>query len=171
MRPLAVPIALALALGSAACAAPRVMQKAEVQPVRVEDTARFEDNVAMSDRFEIESSRLALQRSPSPRVRAFAQQTIDECMATSTQMLVPVAQTGLPPPQTALDDAHRDKLGVLAAIDRRDFDSAYLAAIRDEGAAQTALFAAYAASGTNIPMQSFASYRLPELQADVAAAP
>jgi putative membrane protein len=165
MRLLVAALLFAPGFALSACAAAPVNEKAEVQ------TDRFEDKIAMGDLFEIESSRLALQRSTSPRVRAFAQRTIDERGVASTQLLVPVAQAGLRPPHPDLDAPHRARLEALAVTGRRDFDQAYLGAIRDEEAAQAALAAVYSRSGTNLPMRAYAARTEPILQAGAATTP
>lgn len=118
---------------------------------------------ASSDMFEIESSRLALQRSQNPMVRAFAQQMIDHHSRTTAEMMAVAQQTGMAPPPPGMLP-HRQ-----AALDRlraatTGFDAAYK---REQIAAHEealALHQNYAAQGDMPAFRDFASRTVPIIQ-------
>src|SRR3712207_1570997 len=60
---------------------------ASVAPAMPLTPQTFRQMAMVSDTFEIESSRLALQRSRNPRVRAFAQQMVRDHTMTSEAMM------------------------------------------------------------------------------------
>lgn len=80
---------------------------------------------ASSDLFEIESSRLALQRSRNPAVHAFAQMMIDHHTRTTQDLMRCGADTGLAPPPPGLMPHHRDALDRLRMARPEAFDTGY----------------------------------------------
>ncbi len=80
---------------------------------------------ASSDLFEIESSRLALQRSQNPAVRSFAQMMIDHHTRTTQDLMRCGADAGLPPPPPGLMPHHRDALERLRMAPPGEFDAGY----------------------------------------------
>ena len=90
-------------------------------------TEGFVTGAAMGDLYEIESSKIALQRSKDPKVKALAQMIIDHHTAMSADLkaAVKAANVQVPPP-TALDERRKGMLDNLRAAGDSDFDGAYL---------------------------------------------
>lgn len=86
------------------------------------------NTLAASDAFEIASSRLAVDKAPTPAVKAFAHKMIDAHSA-STQKLKKVA-AGLSPvvkPDAALSVKQQQDLDRLKTLDGATFEQAYVA--------------------------------------------
>ena len=126
----------------------------------------FANAAAASDRFEIESSRLAATAGASAAVKSFAEQMIKAHTASTEKLKSTVS--GMSPPLTPVDTLTADqqaKLDSLKALKGADFDTAYAAAQVE--AHQKALDAlnAYAASGDNAALKSLASGMVPTVTA------
>ncbi|MEN3287210.1 MAG: putative rane protein [Bradyrhizobium sp.] len=134
------------------------------------DAPTFVRTASASDAFEIQSSRLALERSGSPRVRAFAQHMINDHSMTTAQLsqnapsLVMFGGPGM------LDERHAAMLSQLSAQNGPAFDRLYdqmqLAAHREA----IALYSAYATTGDNPALVSLTRNTLPVLRQHFAMA-
>jgi putative membrane protein len=128
-------------------------------------TQDFVTIAGQSDMLEIESSKLALQKSDSAKTKTFAQKMIDDHTATSTELkgLVSSGKVRADAP-SALDKAHQAKLDKLAKLQGKDFTKQYddmqLSAYKDA----VSLFDRYAKDGDNADLQAFAGKTLPHLQ-------
>jgi len=127
-------------------------------------TEDFVKQAAISDMFEIESSKLAAQRADA-KSKSFAAKLVKDHTATSTELkaLVKGGKVKAEIP-AALDNAHKSKLDSLKAAQGGDFDKMY-----DENqieAHQNAvnLFERYANGGDNPALKAFASKHLPHLK-------
>src|SRR6185312_16939560 len=78
--------------------------------------------VAQSDMLEIQSSKVALQKSDSAKTKAFAQKMIDDHTKTSTELkgLVSSGKVKASAP-SALDKKHEAKLDKLTKLNGKDF--------------------------------------------------
>src|SRR3954466_14171588 len=101
--------ASAMALGVAGCMTPMATSPVPA-PVAVTSAAEFVPTATSSNLFEIESSRLALQRSRDPEVRRFAQQMIRDHNAASRRMTSVVRRAGLPTPPPSMNAKHQQML-------------------------------------------------------------
>jgi putative membrane protein len=127
-------------------------------------TADFVKEVAISDMFEIESSKLAEQKG-NAQEKSFAQQMITDHTKTSTELKQLVSsgkvKEELP---SALDSSHQSKLDKLKDASGRDFssdfDSDQVSAHKDA----VSLFERYAKSGDNADLKDWAGKTLPTLQ-------
>ena len=126
----------------------------------------FANAAAASDRFEIESSRLAAAQASSAAVKSFA----DKMIAAHTESTAKLKSTagGLSPaitPDDTLSPEQQSTLDSLKAAKGAAFDSAYAAAQVD--AHQKALEAlnGYAASGDTPALKTFASGLVPTVTA------
>ena len=132
------------------------------------DAATFARTASSSDDFEVQSSQLALQRSTNPRVRAFAQQMINDHSRTraTLQQTAPMLMVSF----GILDARHAGMLSQLAALNGPSFDRLYaqmqLAGHREA----VALFSAYAAAGDDPRLVGFARSTLPHLRHHLAMA-
>src|SRR6185503_16833162 len=129
------------------------------------NTQDFVTLVAQSDMLEIQSSKLALQKSDSAKTKTFAQKMIDDHTKTSTELkgLVSNGKVKASAP-SGLDKAHQDKLDKLAKLQGKDFTKRYndmqVSAHKDA----VSLFERYGKDGDNADLKSFAGKTLPHLQ-------
>ena len=128
-------------------------------------TQDFVTIVTQSDMLEIESSKLALQKSDSAKTKTFAQKMIDDHTATSTELkrLVSGGKVQASGP-SGPDKAHQEKLDKLAKLQGKDFTKLY-----DEMQVSThkdavSLFERYGKEGDNVDLKAFATKYLPRLQ-------
>jgi putative membrane protein len=126
------------------------------------ETDSFIVRVAVSNLFEIESSRLALQRSRDPEVRRFAQQMIRDHNAATRRMTTVVRRAGLPMPPPAMNAKHQQMLATVQAAP--DFDTAYVSAQLMAHQEAVALFTSYSSNGDVPQLAQFAGATLPVLE-------
>jgi putative membrane protein len=129
-------------------------------------TQGFANAAAASDRFEIESSRLAAAAGSSAAVKSFADKMIAAHTASTAKLKS--AAAGLDPaitPDDTLSPDQQAKLDSLKALKGADFDGAYAA--EQVTAHQAALDAlnGYAASGDNPKLKELASGMVPTVTA------
>jgi putative membrane protein len=134
------------------------------------DAPTFVRTASASDAFEIQSSRLALERSGNPRIRAFAEHMINDHSMTTAQLsqsaptLVMFGAPGM------LDERHAAMLSQLAAQNGPAFDRLYdqmqVAAHREA----IALYSAYATTGDDPTLVGLTRNTLPVLRQHYAMA-
>jgi putative membrane protein len=120
--------------------------------------------VAASDMFEIQSSKIALQRSTNPDVKRFAQMMIDahgKTTATLKQLIA--GQSNLSPP-TALPQDLQAKLDQLGSVSPADFDATYLNDQIDGHQSALNVMQRYAQDGDLEPLKQFAAHTAPIVQ-------
>lgn len=127
-------------------------------------TADFLAKVMAGNRFEIESSRLALKKSRSVEVQNFARTMVSDQDAAAATFGQALDEARLSPGPDALDARHRVILDDLATKDGPDFDRAYLDAEAKAHRHAVALFQAYADRGDNARLKQFAQELLPVLK-------
>lgn len=117
----------------------------------------FAQRMAMSDMFEIASSRLALERAQSPMVKTFAQTMIDAHTASANEMKTAMqGQNFAPPMPAALDREHQGRVTDLTTVDASGFDKLYLDQQTAAHEAARATLESYAANGTNSALKAWA---------------
>ena len=134
-------------------------------------TQDFVNKVAISDMFEIQSSQLALAKQADADTKPFAEKMVQDHQKTSSELKALVdggkVKATLP---TALDSQHQKMLDELKAKTGKDFDGSYdqiqLKAHQDA----VALFDAYAKSGDNAELKTWASTTLPHLREHLSMA-
>jgi putative membrane protein len=124
---------------------------------------QFVDRVATSDMFEIESSRLAVQRGQLPATRSFAEHMITDHSAGSTRLAQVIAGSSLTVPM-ALDSEHEKMLARLNAASPAEFDATYISNQKTGHKAAVELFTNYAATGSEPALRAFAAEMLPLLR-------
>jgi putative membrane protein len=126
-------------------------------------TPDFVKEVAISDMFEIESSKLAAQKSDDA-TKQFANQMVSDHTKTSTELKSAVQGDADAPLPTALDSSHQSKLDKLKSLTGVDFTKNYhdvqVSAHKDA----VSLFERYAKGGDNAKLKSWASSTLPALK-------
>ncbi len=85
---------------------------------------QYIQRAAVADEFEIQSGRLALERSQNPTVRSFGEQMIRDHTASSNHLQAAVAAKGGSVP--GLDSEHAQMLEQLRALRGPAFDAAYM---------------------------------------------
>jgi putative membrane protein len=124
-------------------------------------TPDFVKEAAISDMFEIESSKLAAARADGS-AKKFASEMVQDHTKTSTEL------KGMAPPDapipTALDSSHQSKLDKLKGLNGADFTKQYndmqVSAHKDA----VSLFERYGKGGDNAKLKDWASKTLPALK-------
>ena len=126
----------------------------------------FVNAAAASDKFEIESSKLAATAASSAAVKRFATQMISAHTASTAKLKSTVA--GMSPPLTpddALSPDQQQKLDSLKGLNGAAFDSAYKTAQTEAHQKTLDTLRAYSASGDNAALKAFASKMIPTVTA------
>jgi putative membrane protein len=153
---------LALALPAQAQNPPPANQNA-AQSAASAVTQKFVTNAAITDMFEIQSGKLALEKSSNKEFQDYAQMTINDHTKTSEQLKGMAPKVGVQVP-TGLDDAHQAKLDKLNSLSGTAFERRYK---RDQvGGHKQAIkmFETYAKSGDNPDLKKWAEDTLPILK-------
>ncbi len=127
-------------------------------------TADFVKEVANSDMFEIESSKLAEQKG-NEREKTFASQMVTDHTKTSNELksLVTEGKVKAELP-TTLDSSHQSKLGKLKGANGKDFSSDFDSDQVSVHKDAVSLFERYAKGGDNADLKNWASKTLPTLK-------
>ena len=125
----------------------------------------FVQKAAVSDMFEVESSKVALKRSTNSEVKAFARMMIKAHTQTTADLKAAIAKSGqtLLPPSTLPDDKAK-ALQDLKDADAKDFDKKFMDAQVDGHQAALDLMARYAKDGDVADIKDFAGKTAPAVQ-------
>lgn len=126
-------------------------------------TIDFIDKVATSDMFEVEASKLALTRTKSADIKAYAQMMIDAHTATSEKVKPIAASLSVNPPMI-LDAEHQGWLDDLTKADAKGFDVKYLDQQTNAHNKALDLLKGYADNGQNTELKAFAASTAPKVQ-------
>ena len=120
---------------------------------------------ASGDMFEVQSSKIALQRSTNPEVKRFAQMMIDAHTKTTKTLKGLIASSGqnLSPP-LALPTDLQGKIYDLGRISPADFDRTYLQDQIDGHQSALNVMQRYAKDGDQEPLKQFAASTAPTVQ-------
>ena len=123
---------------------------------------QFANTAAASDKFEIETSRLAATKASSAEVKKFAQEMIT-AHTESTAKLKTAASSASPAitPAAELSPAQQQTLDNLATKSGAEFDTAYARAQVDGHQATLDTLKAYSASGDVPSLKAFATEAVP----------
>jgi putative membrane protein len=127
-------------------------------------TEDFVKEVAISDMFEIESSKLAQQKGEAGE-KTFAGQMVTDHTKTSTELkgLVTSGKVKAELP-SALDSSHQSKLDKLKSENGADFAKNYADMQVSAHKDAVGLFERYAKGGDNSDLKNWAGQTLPALQ-------
>ena len=130
-------------------------------PPKTED---FVKEVSMSDIFEIESSKLAVQKG-SAATKAFAQQMIDAHQKTSSELkgLIDGGKVKASA-ATGMSDAQKKSFDELKNLSGKEFDDAYQSDQEDAHEDAVDVFKRYASEGDNADLKAWAAKTLPALE-------
>lgn len=125
-------------------------------------TQDFVTEAAISDMFEIQSSKLAEGRTTGP-TKQFAEKMVADHTKTTSE-LKPLAEKAHANPPAALDDSHKQMLDKLAGLKGDDFAKQYHED-QDKGHKEAvSLFDRYSKGGDNAELKAWAGKTLPTLQ-------
>jgi putative membrane protein len=127
-------------------------------------TADFVKEVAISDMFEIEASKLAQQKGTAEE-KTFASQMVTDHTKTSTELkgLVSSGKVKAELP-TALDSSHQSKLDKLKGASGKDFSSDFNSIQVSAHKDAVDLFERFAKGGDNPDLKDWAGKTLPALK-------
>ncbi|MFZ5783751.1 MAG: DUF4142 domain-containing protein [Pseudomonadota bacterium] len=133
--------------------------------VEVPSTWDFLERIAISNMFDIESSRLALSRTMADGIKVYADRMIVDRIRAATSFTRAAADAGLESPDYHLDLRHQALLDSLRReADGAAFDTACIRSQRESQGEIVALCEAYAKDGENARIRRFAHDFLPVLR-------
>ncbi len=128
-------------------------------------TEDFITEAASSDMFEIESSKLAVERSQDAATKAFAQQMISDHTKTSDELKALVSggkvKATIP---TAMSSAQQSMLDDLKKLNGDDFTKQYHSDQEDAHEDAVDLFKRYSDEGENAELKAWAAKTRPALE-------
>jgi len=171
MRTLTVTAA-ALLFATAAFAQTSTTEKTGINSVLgvAPSTEDFVTEAAQSDMFEIDASKLALERSDAA-TKTFAQQMINDHEKTTSELkaLVDGGKVQATPP-AAMSDGQKDMIADLTKLQGTDFTKQYHDEQVDAHEDAVDLFKRYAEGGENADLKAWAATTLPALEHHLAMA-
>lgn len=121
-------------------------------------TQGFVEAAAISDMYEVEAAKIALQRSHRDDVRGFAQKMLDAHTETTHRLKGILASDHLSVTlPTALDDRRKGMIDNLTGASDGDFDGRYIDQQEMAHNEAETLFKTYADNGDNTALKQFAS--------------
>jgi putative membrane protein len=156
----------------AVAAALALPQAAGAQSERTSISAdTFVQTVAMSDMFEVESSKLAASRSRDARVKKFADHMVKDHQKTTEELkqVLARAKINLPLP-SAPGPEHQAMLGQLQGNYGAQFDEIYAKMAVKGHEDAVALFERYSREGDNADLKKWAAKTLPNLKQHLSEA-
>jgi len=125
----------------------------------------FVRDAAISDMYEIEASKMALQRSKDAQVKMAAQKLIDDHTKSSDELKTIISGGGVDATvPTALDERRMGMIDNLRGASDADFDKVWLDQQTMAHREGVLLFNGYATAGSNDQLKAFASKTAPTLQ-------
>jgi putative membrane protein len=182
--------ALALALGAAACkpanqtgnaagnaagtaaettgnaatsATEAVKNAAASMSIGTPSASEFVAKAAQANMLEIDSSKLAAERSKNPDIKKFAQQMVKDHTKLGDELKATAQKAGFTEP-TAPDSDMQRKLDDLKNASALDFDKKYVDLQGKAHDDAVNLFKTYAEKGDNTELKAVAAKALPQLQ-------
>lgn len=131
-------------------------------------TEKFITNATIANKFEIDTSKLALDRSEDAEVRAFAQRMIEDHTKAGESMKAVLPTDANPTLGSMYDAKHEAKLDQLRNIREDQFDAAYVKVQTQAHDEAVTLFGDYAKNGDEKDLKDFAAATLPTLKAHQA---
>jgi predicted outer membrane protein len=156
---------VALAAVMAALATPAAAQMAPAAPATMMlDSGTYRMMAAISDSFEIEAARLAMERSRNPSVRNYANMMIRDHSMTSQALMGGMQMAALGGMAPALDSRHAAMLSQLASASGPQFDRLYGQMMVASHREALALHGGYAQAGADPALRTFAAQVTPHIQ-------
>jgi putative membrane protein len=131
----------------------------------VKDPSDFASKVAVANKFEIDTSQLALKYGKGEDVKKFAQQMIDDHTKAGQDFKAAVAAAKIKEPKDALDATHEAKYIKLRAFTTESgFNASYVAEQLAAHQDAVELFRNYSKNGEPGALKDFATKTLPTLE-------
>ena len=146
-----------------------VPQPMAASPTMSSRDGQFINAVGPSDQFEMQTSQIALQRSRSASVRAFAQKMIDD-HTMSTQQLTQLAAAKGASLSQGLDPTQERLLAAVRSAPAGAFDRTYLSGQVTGHTATLATFNDEISGGQDADVKAFAQQNVPMIQQHLADA-
>ena len=146
---------------------PAFIGRVAAQTPSADDTT-FVTKATVGNTFEIEESKLALQRATDPKLKQFAQKMIDDHTDALNKLAQASGKSDGAAPAT-LDKPHQAMLTNLSTFNGADFDKIYQADQVASHAETVALLSDYIQNGQNSDLKSWASTTLPVVKDHRAA--
>lgn len=138
--------------------------KSQQQQAVDQTTREFVEKAAIGDMFEIQSSKLALDKSQSQQVQDFADRIIEDHTKSSEKLKSIVGNLqGVQVPQQ-LDSKHREMMNQLQNASGQQFHQLYRKQQIQAHEDAVQLFESYSKNGQNKQLQQFAGNTLPTLK-------
>jgi putative membrane protein len=128
------------------------------------DKATFVSTAAAAGKFEIDSSKLALDKATSKEVKKFARQMVKDHTKAAKQLMNIIKKEGDTPPADALAPKDAETMKQLQAASGADFDKAYVSAQQKAHMDAVALFKNYSDNPDDKRLGRFAKKTLPTLE-------
>ena len=144
-------------------------EMSKIAPLAVASPQQFAEKAAVSNMFEIESSKLAEQKGQQDAVKKFAQRMIADHTKAGEQMKAAAQADGISSMPMELDQRHQAMLEQLNAASGAEFDLLYTQMQRQAHEEAVALSRGFADSGSGTKLQAFAEATLPTLEQHYAA--
>jgi putative membrane protein len=129
-------------------------------------TEDFVHMASIANSFEIQSSKLALEKSQSKEIKSFAQRMIDDHTKAEDELHQTLQTADLDPSmaQDTLDNKNEKIFDKLQTASGDDFNKQYVSAQTDAHKDAVKLFSDYAKHGDNTALKDFAAKTLPTLK-------
>lgn len=159
---------LAIAVGLALAASPLVAQdkKSETSSKSAQaskEAQTFVTKAASGGMFEVESSKLAVEKAKRDDVKSFAQKMVTDHGKANADLQSMAQKVGVKVPDK-MEPKHQAQVEKLNKTGAESFDKAYLDAQIEAHKESVALFQNYAKSGDQPDLKQFAEKTLPTLQ-------
>jgi len=129
------------------------------------DAQDFVRKAGIGNEFEIESSKLALDKTQSSNVRNLAKQMIDDHTKAGKDLesTLKSSDSGAKPPK-GLDAKHSEMMNALHDATGSNFDEQFIRMQKQAHAEAVALFDDYYNNGSDVALKNFAGRTLPTLR-------
>lgn len=146
-----------------AFAAPAVAQTPPPPPPPEAKTSAMPYVMAagMSDQFEIQSSQIAMRKSPNAKTRRYAAMLVKHHQTTTAATMRAAMRARMAPPAPMLDPGAAPSIAELNAAAPADFDSVYFGQQVPAHQAALDLHSTYAAQGDAAPLRTSAKAAVP----------
>lgn len=160
-----------IALGLAACGGPEPAASnavptetaADATPAVDQATVDFVQKASLANMFEIEASKLALERSQVKEVKDFAQMLVDAHTASLAE-LTSLSSSAMVTAPTVLDNHFNDQLTKLRDAKVEDFDDVYIDQQTEVHENSRDNLKSYSENGVDAGLRAFAAKTVPAVE-------
>ncbi len=159
-----------IALAVAALISLPLAAQARMLGIGTETPQQFVEAAAIYDMYEIEASKVALERSQNPEVKKFAQDIINTHGPRSEALKTAIQTGAAPAAPTAMDSDHQDMVEKLRTAEGDKFDRLFLRQQANTREDTIEVFERYAANGENPALKAYATQVLPNVKTSMTKA-